>query len=146
MVTFKERCEGKVWRAMDAMIQGLDHKYHTPDNAVDFRTFGMYCDKSGKAYFNGATAGIQYILHYSFGVDIENRDVKVMLSETSINDYERFEKALDDFSAGKIGSLLHYFDLSESRFYSLPAMNNRNWKDILYQYERTAKHYKNINK
>lgn len=146
MITFKERCGGKVWRAIEAMIVGLRAQHSISGNAVDFRTFGMYCDKGTKAYCNAATAAIQSSLQYMFGSDIENREAKVLLSDTSMNDYERFEKAIDDFSAGKIGTLFHYFGVNERMYYSLPPMDNRNWQNILPQYVKTMHYYRKTNK
>lgn len=146
MTTFKELCEGKMWRAMEAVVQGLQQQNLIPCNAIDFRTFGMYCDKGNKAYCNAATAGIQYLLQYKFGSDIENREAKILLSETSVTDYERFEKALDDFSAGRIGTLLHYFELNERIFWGLPAMNNNNWRAVLPEYIKSMLYYKKLNK
>lgn len=159
MRTFYELCEGKMWRAVEAMIVGLETQSKRDDFRIAMSTFGKAYKKYGKPVCFGcaATCAVQQLTGVNIGVDnIEPKnhaDAIGTLAEDTID----FEGAIDGLRTGYIDGLAEYFKvpsitINHSSLYRLsiqydgrdylPILNSQDWEKNLHRYRVLLRYLK----
>lgn len=174
MKTFKELCDGKVWRALEAMITGLETQSKRDDFRIHMRTFGetlafnawaahsrsqFIPSRSSICFGCAATCTIQQLTAKNFtpNIDISGRYERARFLDVNTFDLASFEKAVDEMRAGNFVSILDYmgYDISESNknrimciklWGYLPGLTTEGWQDNLPSYRVVLRYlkYRNI--
>lgn len=147
--TMKQLCDGKVWRAVEAMITGLEEQSKREDFKIDMRTFGTaYADL---CYGCAATCAVQKLTKYNYCIfTIDHRLLRATSVNVSTNDLTIFENAIDQLREGSIRMLFLYFGKDIPRcfmyvrlnpktnkikkVFCLPPLVNKTWQDNLHAY------------
>lgn len=114
MKTFRELCDNKPSRALQAMLDGLEAMENRSDFVIRMSTFGYAL--LNVCYGCAATCAVQQLAGYVFTPDDYKRDGDTTYMQSqSIKadtlDLERFEFAINDFRLGSPNRLLNYFEV-----------------------------------
>lgn len=109
MKTFKELCDGKMWKAVEAMLTGLSEQSKRTDFKINMATFGR---SDHKVCFGcAATCTIQQLAGVNFTVsNIQDVGDRAYATQTDLYDLSNFETAINELREGMISPLVNYFD------------------------------------
>lgn len=164
MKTFKELCDGKMWRAVEAMIVGLETQSKREDFHVNMTTFGTVACKSSFGTFKAeeyhsktntvcfgcaATCAVQQLTGINFYTHhtVDKIIQRAELVSTSYNDLNDFETAIDDLRESDLLMLSQYMgvdiDVISVKLYNqLPVLESNNWRDGLPKYKVLLRYLK----
>lgn len=157
MRTFYELCEGKMWRAVEAMIVGLETQSKREDFIINMSLFGEYSEKRTVCFGCAATCAVQQLT----GINLTASNIRQLGHPAALNtEYEdtiAFEGAIDNLRTGYIDELAEYFNLLsvdvrcsalhrlsvhyESIDY-LPMLNSQDWEEKLHRYRVLLRYLK----
>jgi hypothetical protein len=148
MKTLIELCEGKMWRAVEAMIEGLETQSKRGDFEIDM---GRYGASAGDICFGcAATCTVQQITGKNLDTHCIN-DTYDRASALDMNEYDlrMFECVINDLRCGTIHSLVIYFDkaaevqpIIRELIYTVSLLNplhSDTWQQNLEPYRDLAK-------
>lgn len=127
-----ELCDGKVWRAVEAMIDGIQAQDQRSDFKIDMHTFGDV--KSGICFGCAATCAVQQLAGVNLtATNIHDRHETLNID---MNDMLAFEHAINVLRLGALGILFGYFKKERSLvgFRHLPVLHTFNWREGLTHY------------
>lgn len=154
--TMRRLCDGKMWKAVDAMIKGLKKQSKRKGFIVDMDLFGKYDYDKHVCVGCAATCAIQHLSGVSFkGNKIEYTDTRSEFVNVTYNDLGTFEYEIDAFRRGyllgSIGGLLLYFNIKKilfpaimEQFELLPPLENDTWKEHLPKYQKFCDYLKKL--
>lgn len=132
MRTMYELCDGKVWRAVESMIDGLIVQDQRQDFKIDMNTFGFFHDEI--CFGCAATCSIQHLA----GINLTINNIREKHNTLSIDRYDmlEFEHAINALRKGALGLLFDYFmkDRSLVGFRNLPVLYTGTWKKYISEY------------
>lgn len=113
MKTFKELCDGKMWKAVEAMLIGLQEQNKRKDFKIVMETFGRSFDNT--CFGCAATCAIQQLTGVNFNsYDIRHEWLRAYAVETDVSDLNDFEMSINDLREGMLHGLIIYFGKSEA--------------------------------
>jgi hypothetical protein len=133
-----ELCEGKVWRAVEAMIDGLNKYSHNPYFKIDMNTWGR---TDGNICFGCAsTCALQHLTGIELtpeNVHIFHERIKVENKILSNVDLMRFEAVINCLRKGYLGPLFDYFkkDRALVGFRYMTTLSTADWQLHLHEYK-----------
>lgn len=141
MIGIKEKCEGKVWKALQFMVDGLRRQSKRDDFKVDMDNFGYFDRRNNVCYGCAATCSIQEISGINLSKNnidfLENRSYALKIEDVELFD---FECAIDDARQGDLESLFIFFDKNEifspSSFNERFFLTTRSWQTELPRVEQ----------
>lgn len=154
--TMRRLCDGKMWKAVDAMIKGLKKQSKRKGFIVDMFSFGDYDYGKHVCVGCAATCAIQQLAGVSFkGDKIRYTDARSEFVNVTYNDLQTFQYDIDSFRKGYlnggIGGLLHYFHIKTTlipeimeQFELLPPLENDTWKEHLPKYQKFCDYLKKL--
>lgn len=108
MKTFKELCDNKIWKAVDAMLTGLKSQSERCDFKIDMTSFGH--SKDGVCFGCAATCAVQQLAGENFIPDfIGTMSTQADFLKFDLYDMGAFETAIDELRKGIIYDLVRYF-------------------------------------
>lgn len=150
-MTYKERLDGKAWRAVQAMVDGLNKSKTRLDFFIDMDTYGHHV---GPVCFGcAATCTIQEVAKkklrfYSIGSHLDRKKRSKSLGICNPQDQAEFESAINQLRCGDVFCLFGYLDIGYDKipdqYYQLPVLSTDNWKDHLHYYQTYANHLKKL--
>lgn len=148
MTTFKELCQGKMWRAVDAMLSGLKEFDQSDRFKVKMETYGC-TDGAGMCFGCAATCAIQKITGVVFTpASILGTRQRATQTDVLESDLDYFENAIDNLRHGFIEYLVGYFSKGDELFATgkfetlqaiennLPLLLDSDWRHNLAPYEK----------
>lgn len=134
MRTMYELCDGKVWRAVDAMITGL----RTHSGREDFKINMMWwASTDGVLCFGcAATCAVQQLT----GINVTKDNVFTVYNHAEwgddSRDWRKFASAINCLRQGMLGVIFDYFkkDRRLIGFRNLPVLHTHNWQTELKHY------------
>lgn len=148
MKTFKELCDGKVWRAVEAMITGLEVHSKRKDFIIDMTTYGKATGPD-ICFGCAATCAVQQLC----GIDLKpgtfiNRKShwRAATLKVDMSDLEYFEQAINDLRTGYETPLFDYMGVRVpivlARKIRLPILTSYNWQHRLQPYRLLLRYLK----
>lgn len=134
MISIKEKCEGKIWKALQFMADGLVNQSKREDFVIDMDTFGSVDEQNNICYGCAATCAIQEIAGENFDKDIfasPSRSRAIGLDRIELHD---FEWCINTARQGILYSLFNFFDkprLHKDDFDGLFKLNSNDWQEHL---------------
>jgi hypothetical protein len=140
MKTIKEVLDGKVWKAVEAMIKGLEMYDKAENFVINMGTFGTA--KDNICYGCAATCAVMKIYGKSYPYQsISDRFERAAFIETEDIDLIYFEESINSLRQGFLHPILTYFDKADvavkySYEYDLEFLTSANWKQAIAPYKQ----------
>lgn len=154
MKTFKELCDGKVWRAIEAMLIGLETQDKRNDFRIDMESFLGVCENfhaPAVCFGCAATCAVQQLSGFSFNVDnfdsvcdYSSFRKRTKLLNADTDDLRRFEIAMNELRLGYPEHLFRYIGASLVALPDkyLPPLHTHNWRNDLHRYQVLLRYLK----
>lgn len=138
---FVKLCDGKIWRAVEGMIVGLETQDARPDFMIHMGTYGgTHHGLAGPDYCYGcaATATVQQLsgVNHTTDCNIAYKESRASLVHAPVDELIKFEQTIDALRSGYLGPLFDLFkkDRQLVLFRNLPRLHTCNWKTGLPAY------------
>ena len=113
--TFKNKCDGKVSVALQAMIDGLHYQSQRKDFKIAMKSFGDFNNNNGVCYGCAATCAVQKLSGVNFcDSSITGELTRAKFLDVNVHDLKDFEDAIDSARNGYLYELFVYMDQKES--------------------------------
>lgn len=134
MKTFRELCEGKVWKAIQFMIDGLKEQSERIDFRIDMSTFGSKEDDI--CFGCAATCATQK----ATGINLTPESILHPWSifDISKEDTDEFELAIDYLRSGITRHIFKYFGKEVVPQVGLQYLMTETWEKHLPAYQAYA--------
>lgn len=150
--TMRDLCDGKVWKAVDAMVKGIARFHKRKSFRIDMNNYGglTYPKHVSRPICVGcaATCTIQQLSGIIFTVDtVYMRDERAADVGVAPEDIEAFELAVNSIRRGSAYDIVEYmygkarrYDRMSWTIYNLadglPSMDNDNYMEVLPQFKQ----------
>lgn len=139
MLTIIQKLDGKVWKAVEAMILGLKKQSKRKVFEITMSTFGDFNDKV--CFGCAATCTVQQVYGKNFNrKNIAGYESRAKFMKAISEDLAEFESAIDGLRMGYLGDIFKYFKKKMPvKIYrvtlSLSELSSSNWEVFLPDYE-----------
>lgn len=148
ITSIREALDGKVWKALQAMCDGLEKQSKRRLFSIESRTYGMVRD--GICFGCMATCSVQEVFKVNFHPkkhDINSVESRAEILGYSDLDLMAFESAINQARSGFLSMLFSYMKkprCSHFRFNHRFRMKTENWKDELPKVRELIKELKEL--
>lgn len=128
-----ELCDGKVWRAVEAMINGLLTQDQREDFRIDMNSFGRTSQQI--CFGCAATCAVQQLVGINLKADTITHRYETL--NVDRGDIYEFEHAINALRMGALGVLFDYFKKPRTlvSFRRLPILHTYNWRTGIQEYK-----------
>lgn len=141
MRTMYDLCDGKIWRAVEAMIDGLKTQSERPDFVVDMDSFGRVNNhpitREPVCFGCAATCTVQQLVGVNFDTNNVLQSCHTVKVDVMHLDLVRFECVIEALRNGHLGPIFDYFkkDRQLVQHRNLPVLRSYNWRENLQPYK-----------
>ena len=137
--TFRKLCKGKVWRAIQAMIDGLNYQSKRKDFTLDMASYGYSVKEV--CFACAATCAVQELTQLDLNSKEIAQDSQAVVLNVKESDLFYFEWAINLLRMGNLYGVFDYMKkghLYKKTLYLLPALGSLTWEEDIDAYQNYA--------